>query len=212
MFRYLGIVLLGLFLIASSFGCGGSLSPLYADFRIEEPPPSVVADSTGVVAGSTGVAAGSLGAEPDSVDAALADTSTRQSIQDRIADALVAAGWELDEAPSENAVSTKEVEIAEWGLYDVRVSLDVVPINNKFVRVYVHPYRQYFYGSRSKMSYMNRRVREYVFPELAEAFQAQGIVPLGAPSAGEQGEEQADGHEHAQETVNASTEANRSFH
>ena len=145
-----------------------------------------------------------------SVDVALADTTNRQSIQARIAEALVAAGWELDEAPSENAVSTKEIEIAEWGLYDVRVSLDVVPINDLFVRVYVHPYRQYFYGSRSKMSYMNRRVREYVFPELAEAFQAKGIVPLGAPPSGEQDEEAPDEEEDAQETVSASREISRS--
>jgi len=207
----------GLFVLASSIGCGGSLSPLYADFRIEDPPPGVVFDSTGI-------AGDSLGAAPDSVDVALADTLTTpttpttpitpttrtiQSIQDRIADALLAAGWELDEAPSENAVSTKEVEIAEWGLYDVRVSLDVIPINDKFVRVYVHPYRQYFYGSRSKMSYMNRRVREYVFPELAEAFRARGIVPLEAPAAGEQDEEAGHEEDDSQETVSASGGAGR---
>jgi len=175
---------------------------LYADFRIEEPPPSAVSDSTRI-------SADSLSAVPDSVDVALADTSSHQSIQDRIAEALVAAGWELDEAPSENAVSTKEVEIAEWGLYDVRVSLDVVPINDKFVRVYVHPYRQYFYGSRSKMSYMNRRVREYVFPELSEAFLARGIVPPGAPPTGQQHEEAADEEEDSQEAVSASKVAGR---
>ena len=94
------------------------------------------------------------------------------------------------------------MEIAEWGLYDVRVSIDVIPINQKFVRVYVHPYRQYFYGSRSKMSYMNRRVREYVFPDLAEAFESRGIVPLGAPQ-GSESEEDAE-KEDAQEAISAS--------
>ena len=182
-------------------GCAGSLSPLYADFRIDEPPP----DTSSVSVPEPGLS-DSTRAEPD---LAMSDSTTGipyaapgQTIQQRIADALVEAGWELDEAPSDNAVSTKEIEIVEWGLYDVRVSLDVVPINDTFVRVYVHPYRQYFYGSRSKMSYMNRRVREYVFPELAEAFGARGIVPVGAPSTADS-EKDAE-NEDAQEAISAS--------
>jgi hypothetical protein len=181
MYRQLAYALVGLFLLASSTGCGGSLSPLYADFRIEEPArPSSIA-------------------EPSS---ALQDSASVAPIRQRIEEALLEAGWELDEAPSENAVSTKEVEIAEWGIYDVRVSLDVVPINQKFVRVYVHPYRQYFYGGRSKMGYMNRRVRSYVFPELAEAFAARDIVPVGAPEI-EEDEERTDSPE-SQESVSPS--------
>ena len=64
-------------------GCGGTLSPLYADFRIDEPPPPSSSDSLLVAAG---------------------DSIWDQSIQERIAEALVEAGWELDEAPSDNAV------------------------------------------------------------------------------------------------------------
>ena len=60
------------------------------------------------------------------------------------------------------------------------------------------------------MSYMNRRVREYVFPELAEAFEARGIVPLGAPPAGERGKgdeevpDDGDDGDDAQEAISAS--------
>jgi len=153
-------------------GCGSTLSPLYADFRIDTPPaPATQVDSS----------MAEVAVPPDSATTRPPDSTAHRSIQDRIASALVQAGWELDEAPSANALSTREVEIIDWGLYDVRVSLDVVPVNDKFVRVYVHPYRQYFWGSRSKMSYMNHRVRSYVFPDLADAFKVQGIVPLGAP-------------------------------
>lgn len=160
MFKEFLLGLVGLTLLTSSFGCSGSLSPLYADFRIDEARAS---------------------ADSDSLANAKVDSLEDLSIQKRISDALIEVGWELDEAPSENAVSTSEVEIVDWGLYDVRVSLDVVPINQKFVRVFVHPYRQYFFGSRSKMSYMNRRVRSYVLPDLTNAFRARGIVPLGEP-------------------------------
>ena len=100
-------------------------------------------------------------------------------------------------------VSTTEIEIVEWGLYDVRVSLDVAPINDKFVRVYVHPYRQYFYGSRSKMSYLNRRVRSYVFPDLAEAFQKQGILPIGTIEKRNPLDELEEEDEESQETLSA---------
>ncbi len=105
--------------------------------------------------------------------------STTTPIQVDIGEALQEAGWVLDDAASDNAVSTTERKVIHWGLYKVVVSLDVVPINNKFVRVYVHPYRHYFYGSRSKMGYMNRRVRTAVFPELTAAFKSRGIVSLG---------------------------------
>jgi hypothetical protein len=183
-------VLVGSLVLAINVGCGGSLSPLYADFRIDERPAPVELDSTTT-------------ASPDSLQAS--------TIQDAIADALREVGWELDEPPSENAVSTAEVGIIDWGLYEVRVSLDVVPINQRFVRVYVHPYREYFFGSRSKMSYLNRRVRTYVFPELSQALRARGIVPVGEPQAGNaQQEGQAKPEDSTQEASTASTHLDES--
>ena len=186
MFKALAITLIAVSTTVLLSGCGGTLSPLYADFRIEEPAVSVPGDS---------------------VQTTVVDSVLALSIKERIASALIEAGWELDDAPSENSVSTKEIEIAEWGLYDVRVSLDVVPINDKFVRVYVHPYRQYFYGSRSKMSYMNRRVRTYVFPDLADAFQARGIISIGAIP--ERNPLDAEEEEDSVETLSASKKEGR---
>ena len=188
-YRVLAIIFLSIGTLMAASGCGGSLSPLYADFRIEKAPVSVAPDS--------------------SLEVAVTDTLSHSSdatIQERIAEALVEAGWELDEPPSDNAVSTSEVEIAEWGLYDVRVSLDVVPINQKFVRVYVHAYRQYFYGSRSKMSYLNRRVRRYVLPDLAEAFQSRGIIPVSAPPTDPDPNESES--ENTQDAISASRDLN----
>lgn len=189
MIRELVVGLVGLVLLASALGCGGSLSPLYSDFRIDERPTA---------------------GETDSVAVARTDSSTAsRHIQAEIQAALQEVGWELDEAPSDNAVSTTEVEIVDWGLYEVRVSLDVVPINQKFVRVYVHPYRQYFFGARSKMSYLNRRVRTYVFPELSQALRARGIVPLGESQTAEAEEDRDDSADETQEVFSSSSGPDR---
>ena len=187
MVRNLLIGLVGLVSLASVAGCGGSLSPLYADFRI--------ASDEEYAAWADSLAADSLAlfTLPDSLD--------YTGIQARIAEALLEIGWELDEAPSENAISTSEILIAEWGLYSVRVSLDVVPINQKYVRVYVHPYRQYFWGSRNKLSYMNRRVRSSVFPDLAQAFAARGIVGFGVSPP--KNADEAETEDESQESVSA---------
>lgn len=100
------------------------------------------------------------------------------SIHTAIERAVVDAGWTLDDPPAPNVVSTDELSVAEWGLYKVVVSLDVVPIDGTYVRVYVHPYRVYLWGSRSKMPYMSRRVRNFVFPDLSETLAKNGIVGL----------------------------------
>ena len=57
------------------------------------------------------------------------------------------------------------------------------------------------------MSYMNRRVRTYVFPDLAEAFQARGIIAIGAIP--ERNPLDAEEEEDSEETLSASKESNR---
>lgn len=107
------------------------------------------------------------------------DESTRgQDIGDLLERAVEDAGWEIDKPDAPNVVSTKEETVAHWGLYKLVVSLDVVPINGTHVRVFVHPYRVYVWGSRSKMFYMGRRVRNFVVPGLTDALTDVGVITL----------------------------------
>lgn len=99
-----------------------------------------------------------------------------QDILALIEHAVTDAGWTLDEADAPNVVSTAEATVTHWGLYKVVVSIDVAPVNGTHVRVFVHPYRIYIWGSRSKMPYMSRRIRNFVIPELTETLSNQGIL------------------------------------
>jgi hypothetical protein len=95
-----------------------------------------------------------------------------------IEQAVIDAGWTIDEPDAPNVVSTAEATVTHWGLYKVVVSLDVVAINNEHVRVFVHPYRIYIWGSRSKMPYMSRRIRNFVIPDLSETLADRGIIDV----------------------------------
>jgi len=104
------------------------------------------------------------------------DRTDGQDILALIEYAVIDAGWTLDEPDAPNVVSTSEATVTHWGLYKVVVSIDVAPINGTHVRVFVHPYRVYIWGSRSKMPYMSGRIRNFVIPELTETLSNQGIL------------------------------------
>lgn len=108
-------------------------------------------------------------------DFRIRDASDTADLRPVMEKALTEAGWTLDDPDAPNIVSTSESTVAHWGLYKVVVSLDLAAINGSHVRVFVHPYRVYAWGSRSKMVYMSRRVRNHVFPELTQALAQQGI-------------------------------------
>ena len=102
-----------------------------------------------------------------------------RSIAERIEDALTEAGWESASASAPNAVATQERKVRSWGLYSVVVSLEAVPVGEDYVRLYVHPYRKYFTGNRSKIPFLKSGLRRAVLKDLNEAFQNQGLVALG---------------------------------
>jgi hypothetical protein len=148
-------VLLTLCLAVLFAGCAPSLSPLYRDYDVE--PASTVANSE------------------RSTD------ETDSDIYDRIRAALASAGWNETPSAAPNAVSTKSRQLSNWGLYRVVVSLDVVPVGEQHVRVLFHPARVYFTGGRSKIPYLGSGMRSALLPELNEAFEAQGLYPIGTP-------------------------------
>lgn len=102
-----------------------------------------------------------------------------QPITERIEEALSEAGWESIPSSAPNAIATQERRVRRWGLYSVVVSLEVVPVGEGYVRLYLHPYRKYFTGNRGKIPYLNTTLRRAVLKDLNEAFQTRGLVALG---------------------------------
>jgi len=149
-------------------GCAPSLSPLYRDYDVEPAPAS------------TSDGASERPAEEVSGD-----------IYDRIRAALTDAGWTETPSAAPNAISTEPRELSNWGIYRVVVSLDAVPVGEQHVRVLFHPARVYFTGGRSKIPYLGSGLRRALLPDLNEAFEAQGLYPIGTPR--ERDEEQVAG-------------------
>lgn len=145
-----------------SVGCAPSFSPLYRDFDIEP-----VAVHTATV-------------EQTRADSENAPAQA-SAIYARIRTALAEAGWEEGSSAAPNVVSTEPKTLGDWGLYRVLVTLDVIPIGDRHVRVLFHPVRRYITGGRSKIPYLNSGMRQALLPGLNEAFEAQGLYPIGTP-------------------------------
>lgn len=109
------------------------------------------------------------------------ESPEEQGTMQRIETALVKAGWTLVPSDVPNTIATDEQTLSSWGLYKVIASLEVVPIGNEYVRVFVHPYRKYFTGSRSKIPFLNKSLQRAILVDLTNAFEAQGLEPLGTP-------------------------------
>lgn len=147
--------------LVATAGCAPSFSPLYRDFDIEPAADLPLAERA------------SAGAETP--------TKRDDDVYERIRTALAEAGWEEAPPASSNVVSTEPRQLSDWGLYRVLVSLDVVPIGDHHVRVLFHPVRRYFTGGRSKIPYLSSGLRQALLPELNEAFETQGLYPIGTP-------------------------------
>ena len=106
-------------------------------------------------------------------------TADKHSLQERIEGALVTAGWNSSEGPSPNVIATNERTIRHWGLYSVTVELEIMPVGDNYVRLLVHPYREYAWGTRSKIPFMNVTIRRAVLRDINKAMSAQGLVVLG---------------------------------
>ncbi len=100
-------------------------------------------------------------------------------ITDRIEAALTEAGWRIVPASAPNALSTEERKVKSWGLYSVLVSLEAVPVGEDYVRLYLHPYRKYFTGNRSKIPYLDKGLQRALLRDLYEAFHNQGLLAVG---------------------------------
>ena len=89
------------------------------------------------------------------------------------------AGWELAPATTPNTIATETKTLNHWGLYRVVVSLEAAPLGDGYVRLYIHPYRIYFTGSRSKIPYLRGSIARAILPKLNDAFEARDLVLVG---------------------------------
>ena len=93
--------------------------------------------------------------------------------------ALTEAEWEIAPASAPNIVATELRKTNEWIMYDVVVQLEVAPIGDRYVRVYIHPYRKWFTGNRSKIPYLKGSLRRSLLPKLNDAFEAHNLYLVG---------------------------------
>lgn len=98
---------------------------------------------------------------------------------DRLRDAFEETGWHTVPPPAPNAITTQERRIRSWGLYRVMVSIEAVPVGRDHVRLFVHPYRHYITGSRSKIAFLKGSIRRAVLRDLEEAFESRGLMAVG---------------------------------
>ena len=100
-------------------------------------------------------------------------------LAERIEDALAEAGWQSTPSSAPYALATQERKVRSWGLYSVVVSLEAVPVGGSYVRLYLHPYRKYFTGNRSKIPFLKKSLQRTLLKDLNEAFETRGMVAIG---------------------------------
>jgi hypothetical protein len=103
----------------------------------------------------------------------------RDDVYPRIRSALEEEGWQTVEAAVPNAVATRERSVSNWGIYRVVASLEVVPFGDGYVRVFVHPYRTFITGGRSKIPFLTPTLRRRLISGLNESFENNGLQVRG---------------------------------
>lgn len=103
-----------------------------------------------------------------------ADTP-ENAVRDRVRAALQDAGWSLAGDDS-LTVTTEARTVQHWGLYRVKVSLEVLPMGGDHVRIFFHPYRHYFTGHESTIPYLPSGVRRAIVPDLNDALEERGLT------------------------------------
>lgn len=102
-------------------------------------------------------------------------------VEQRIAAALAVAGWSLAPEGPGGALRTEPQTFGNWGLYKLEAALEVTPLGRDHVRVFIHPYRTYVTGGRSKIPYLPKRLRKNLLTRLNEAFEEEGLAVVGTP-------------------------------
>lgn len=101
-------------------------------------------------------------------------------VHERLAAALHEAGWEIVDTDLPGVVATDERTLRRWGIYRITVSLEAAPVGERHVRVFVHPFRRFVTGGRSKLFALDRGLREAIFPELDAALAERGFAAISS--------------------------------
>ncbi len=108
-------------------------------------------------------------------------TETEPASLDAIEAALEEAGWEPADTNPPGGIATEMRTLRHWGLYRVVVMLEAVPVGERYVRLFIHPYRKYITGGRGKIPYLNTSLRRSILPDIREAFERRGLIAVGTP-------------------------------
>ncbi len=95
--------------------------------------------------------------------------------------ALQDAGWSLAPSDAPNVVSTAVKRIDTGVFSDIDATLDLAPLDGRFVRVYVHAVRRNVLGGRSKLPYLSKGLRDRALADVTKALASRGLIALDAP-------------------------------
>jgi hypothetical protein len=103
------------------------------------------------------------------------------SVEARVAASLEHAGWTLEAAEVPHTVRTGSRTFQRRLLYRTVAYLEAVPIGATYMRIFIHPFRHAFIGSRNKIPYLSNSLRRSVFAPITEELERQEIYLRGAP-------------------------------
>lgn len=109
-----------------------------------------------------------------------------ESILERVRAGLEEAEWPVSEGVTENTVETQARTYRRWGIYNVQVHLEVVPIGGEYVRVMVHPYRVFFTDRSRQIGYLRGSLARSIMNDIQDPFEDQGLKFAGFAQARDQ--------------------------
>lgn len=104
-------------------------------------------------------------------------------IYERLTLAMEEAGWSVIEGVTSNIVATEGRDFNSWGIYTMEVELEASPVGDGYVRLFIHPYRRYFTGTRGKMPYLKPGLAKAVLSTLETPFEAYGLKFAGTAAS-----------------------------
>lgn len=97
----------------------------------------------------------------------------------RIERAFADAGWLIADNDLPNTIQTEMRHFQSWGLYRVVAYVEAIPVNARYVRLFIHPYRYYFTGARSKIPYFKGGIRRGILRDLEPALAEYNLTAVG---------------------------------
>ncbi len=156
-------------LVVSVFwvGCSPTMTPLYRDFEVQADAAGTATDGTATDGTAT---AGKV-------------LLSEEAILDRIRAGFQEAEWPVSEGVTENTIETEPRTYRRWGIYNVQVHLEVVPIGGHYVRVMVHPYRVFFNDRSRQIGYLRGSLARSIMKDIQDPFEEQGLKFAGFAQA-----------------------------